>query len=81
MKTVANLDAAKSKVQELLGKRVSVKLNKGRNRVKHYDGVVQEMHSNVFVVKVFDNAAFDRISCSYTDMLCGEVALSEVSAK
>ena len=79
MKTVANLDAAKTKVQSLLGKNVSVKLNKGRNRVKHYSGVVQEMHSNVFVVKLADNAAFDRISCSYIDLLCGEVALSETS--
>ena len=78
MRTVASLDAAKTKVQALLGKHVLVKLNKGRNKVKNYSGVVQEMHSNVFVVKVFDNAAFDRISCSYTDMLCGEVALSEV---
>ena len=79
MRSVASLDAAKTKVQSLLGKRVLVKLNKGRNKVKNYNGVVQEMHSNVFVVRLVGNALFDRISCSYTDMLCGEVALSEVS--
>lgn len=79
MKTVANLDAAKTRVRDLLGKRVAVKLNKGRNRVKNYNGVLQEMHSNVFVVKLADNAAFDRISCTYTDMLCGEVALLEIT--
>ena len=79
MKAVASLDAAKTKVQNLLGKNVLVKLNKGRNRVKNYVGVVQEMHSNVFVIKLADDALFDRISCSYTDMLCGEVALTEVT--
>lgn len=79
VRTVASLDAAKNKVRNLLGKRVSVKLNKGRNRVRNYHGVLQEMHSNVFVVKLADNAAFDRISCTYTDMLCGEVAVSEIT--
>lgn len=80
MRSVASVDAAKDKVERLLGKHVLVKLNKGRNKVKHYKGVVQEMHSNVFVVKLADNAVFDRISCSYIDMLCGEVAISEVSS-
>ena len=79
MRSVASLDAAKTSVQNLLGKHVLVKLNKGRNKVKNYSGVVQEIHSNVFVVKLADNALFDRISCSYTDMLCGEVALSEIT--
>ena len=79
MKRVANLDVAKNTVQNLLGKRVRVRLNKGRNKVKNYDGVVQELHSNVFVVKLLDDALFDRISCSYIDMLCGEVALCEIS--
>lgn len=77
---VASLDAAKIKVKGLLGKQVSIRLNKGRNRVKHYSGVVQEMHSNVFVVKLVDNAALDRLSCSYIDLLCGEVALNEVTS-
>lgn len=76
MKKVINLDVAKQKVAYLLGKPVTVKLNKGRNKVKNYRGVVQEAHSNVFVVEL-TNELFDRISCSYTDMLCGEVSLFE----
>lgn len=77
MKGIGSLEAAKDAIHGLLGKRVNVKLNKGRNRVKNYSGVVQEMHSNVFVIKLSDEALFNCISCSYTDMLCGEVAISE----
>lgn len=76
LKKVADITAAQNAVQRLLGKKVVVKLNKGRRKIKHYNGVVTEAHSNVFVVQLYGEL-FDRISCSYTDMLCGEVSLSE----
>ena len=56
-----------------------VKLNKGRNRIVKCKGIVAEVHPNVFVVEVAGEI-FDRISCSYVDMICGEVALTEQSA-
>ncbi len=76
MKRKIDVNDAKNKVQALLGKKVVVKLNKGRNKVKHYKGVLQEAHPNVFVVEL-SGEVFDRISCSYTDMICGEVNISE----
>ena len=76
MKKVSDITAAQNAVQRLLGKKVVVKLNTGRRKIKHYNGVVTEAHSNVFVVQLYGEL-FDRISCSYTDMLCGEVSLSE----
>ncbi len=78
MRKFVKLEDAKLKVENLLGKQVNVRLNRGRNRVKNYVGVVSEAHANVFVVKLTNNALFDRISCSYTDMLCGEVMIKEV---
>ena len=76
MKKIAGVEDAKNKVVSLLGKNVVVRLNRGRNRVRTYNGVVQEAHSNVFVVEL-RNELFDRISCSYTDLLCGEVNIVE----
>ncbi len=76
MKRKIDVNDAKNKVQSLLGKKVVVRLNKGRNKVKNYKGVLQEAHSNVFVVEL-SGEVFDRISCSYTDMICGEVNVSE----
>lgn len=75
MKKYADMNVAKEKVKQLLGKNVVVKLNRGRNKVKSYRGIVSEAHPNVFVVELSDEI-FDRISCSYTDMLCGEVSVA-----
>lgn len=78
MRKFSDINVAKQNVKSLLGKKVVVKLNKGRNKVKNYKGVLQEAHSNVFVVEL-NGELFDRISCSYIDILCGEVVLSEQS--
>ena len=75
-----NIDELKSKVAALVGKKVCVRLNRGRNRIKHFDGVLTEMHSNVFVISV-QNQATDRISCSYFEMMCGEIQLKEAPTK
>lgn len=77
MKKGANLEDVKAKVNALKGKAVCVRLNRGRNRVKNYRGVLSEVHGNVFVVTLTGAAVMDRISCSYTDMLCGEVTVAE----
>lgn len=74
MKKKPNIDEARAAVQQLLGQRVDVRLNRGRNKIRHYNGVLSEAHSNVFVVSLADDL-FDRISCSYTDMICGELQI------
>lgn len=76
MKKAMSIDQAKMQVQSLLGRNVAVRLNKGRNRIKRYSGVVTETHPNVFVIELH-NELFDHISCSYSDVVCGEIALKE----
>ena len=78
MKKHLTVEQAKELVSRLSGRKVVVKLNKGRNRILKCKGVVTEVHPNVFVVEVAGEV-FDRISCSYVDMICGEVALNEQS--
>ena len=80
MKRRVNLDDLKAKIDQLKGKPVSVRLNRGRNKVKNYHGVISEVHNNVFVVTISGGTVIDRISCSYSDMLCGEVTVSEQRA-
>lgn len=69
-----NMDQAKALVNKLLGQSVDVKLNRGRNKIRHYKGVLSEAHTNVFVIKLADDI-FDRISCSYVDLVCGELVI------
>ena len=76
MKKSVDVDGAKKFVFNMLGRSVDVKLNRGRNKIKHYKGVISEAHSNVFIIKLTDDI-FDRISCSYIDLVCGEISLKE----
>ena len=69
MKKAITIDSAKSYVESLIGQNVDVKVNRGR--------IVSEAHPNVFVVKL-DNDLFDRISCTYTDILCGQIHIESV---
>lgn len=77
MKKAITLDSAKSYVESLVGRSVDVKVNRGRNKIKRYKGIVSETHPNVFVIKL-DSDIFDRISCTYTDILCGTIHLEGV---
>lgn len=74
MKKSLDIDAARQLVMDMLGHTVDVKLNRGRNKIKHYKGVISEAHSNVFVIKLKDDI-FDRISCNYIDLVCGDIGL------
>ena len=76
MKKAIDVDGAKQFILNLLGRNVDVKLNRGRNKIKHYKGVISEAHSNVFIIKLTDDI-FDRISCSYIDLVCGEISMRE----
>ena len=76
MKKLLTVEQAKQMIQELKGHKVMVKLNKGRNRIKKCSGKVVEVHPNVFVIELLGDL-FDRISCTYVDVICGEVSLTK----
>ena len=69
---VCNLDVIKEKIKELKGKDLKIRLNKGRNKIQFFNGKIDEVYSSVFVVQIYDSF-FDRLSCTYQDVLCGEV--------
>ena len=74
-----NVEIAKKKVESLLGKQLTVRYNKGRNKIVYFDGKISEFYNNVFVITAYGQI-FDRVSCSYTDLLCGDVAFREKPA-
>ncbi len=75
-----DVDFAKRKVKSLIGKELKVRYNKGRNKIVYFDGIISESYNNVFVITVY-NEIFDRVSCSYTDLLCGDVAFLPKNGK
>lgn len=71
-KAAGNIENVKNCVSQLKGKDIIVKYNKGRNRIVYLDGCISEVYSSIFIIKV-NNEHFDRLSCSYQDVLCGDV--------
>ena len=68
MKNKLTIQQAKLHVESLLGKRVNVKLNKGRNKIVHCKGVVTHVYENVFersIVSRFSLLWFDWRSFCY----------------
>ena len=72
IKKVCNIDVVKEKIQQLKGKDLKIRLNKGRNKIQFFKGKIDETYSSVFVVQIYDSV-FDRLSCTYQDVLCGDV--------
>ncbi len=71
---ITTVNQARRAVTQLIGHSVKLKCNQGRNRIVTYNGTITEAHSNVFVVSVVDGI-MDRLSCSYSDIICGAVRL------
>lgn len=71
-KVNTSIEAAKNKVAELKGKPLRIRYNKGRNRISYFDGIIDEVYPSVFIVKV-TNQLFDKLSCNYSDVLCGDI--------
>ena len=74
-KACDTIELAKHEVANLLGKPVKIRYNKGRNKIVYYLGEVSEIYTSVFIIKI-KGELFDRLSCSYKDVLCGDIKFS-----
>ena len=74
MKKQLTIQQAKKQVESLLGKKVNVKLNKGRNRIVNCKGVVKSVYENVFEMEI-PTEITGRLTCSYADIVCKEVTV------
>jgi len=64
-------------IEECLGKRVTLKANKGRKRIVVREGVLENTYPSVFVVKVYgDFDTMRRVSYSYCDVLTETVEIT-----
>ncbi|MBO5772223.1 MAG: Veg family protein [Clostridia bacterium] len=74
MKTQLSWEQAKEYVTSLVGKRVDVKYNKGRNKYQKFFGVVEKAYPNVFTLNCQENLGHN-LTCAYSDVVCGNVQL------
>jgi len=69
------LEEIKQEVKSFVGQEVLVKANRGRRKDMKKEGILEKIHSNVFVVKIDDHDQIRRLSFSYADLLTDNVEL------
>lgn len=74
-KIVMSLDMIKQEITKLKGQNIKMQVNKGRKKIVHYEGVVEDIYKSVFVVRVVNDNR-DKVSYSFSDVLCGDVKIA-----
>ena len=65
-----------SDLKSLLGERMKLKANLGRSRYVEAEGVLEEAHPRLFILKVEDGSVPRRLSYSYADLLTKTVKIT-----
>ena len=68
------IDEIKTQIKEHRGKKVNITFNGRRNKVEHFEAVIQETYPFVFVVSIVETD--EKKSFSYTDVLTGTIEIS-----
>lgn len=76
-KNLLNLNDIKSRVLSIKGKSIAISINRGRKKIDNYNGIVEEIYPSVFTVKILNDVKLKNVTCSYSDVLCGDVTLEE----
>ncbi len=68
-------------LEGLMGTRMRLKANMGRSKIVEREGVLEETHPSLFVVKVDEKRdRTARVSYSYVDILTGTVELTHCTS-
>ncbi len=76
-KSVINLGLVKDKILSIKGKTVDITINHGRKKISKYNGIVENIYPSVFTVRIVDDERLKNVTCSYSDVLCGDVRIEE----
>ncbi len=75
-KPTMDISEVKNKILALKGQGVEMEVNHGRKKISHYSGVIEDTYHSVFVVKLDNATKTEKLSCSYSDILCGDVKIA-----
>ena len=76
-KGLLNLIDIKNRILNIKGKNVDISVYRGRKKVDSYNGMVENIYPSVFTVKILNDENLKNITCSYSDVLCGDVKIIE----
>lgn len=66
---INTIDWAKRRVQTLIGRNITLKVNKGRNKFVTYNGTITNAYPSIFTVSACENDESKIVSYSYSDIL------------
>lgn len=69
----ATIQDVKEKIEELKGKDVHFRINKGRNKIVELQAEVTQVYPSMFIIKPTTRVDLDKTSYSYSDVLCGDI--------
>lgn len=75
IKKSCNIQSAKSEIMSMQGKKVAVTVNLGRNKTENFEGVLNGVYPALFTVKPDVDGYRGKTAYSYSEYLCGNVAL------
>ena len=78
-KSTMSIEQAKRHIQALIGAPLKISVNKGRKKVIKYDGQIADVYPSVFTLQISDDQNVNMLSCSYSDVICGDIELEVVS--
>ena len=76
-KSLLSLADVKKRIGLIKGKNIDVCINRGRKKIDNYSGVVENIYPSVFTIKIFNDEQLKNVTCSYSDVLCGDVKIEE----
>lgn len=77
-KRAMSIEEAKQLVSSYVGVPVTVHVNKGRKKIVRYEGEVTELYPAVFTLKIVNEKNTNKMSCSYSDVICGDIRLQPI---
>lgn len=76
-KSLLNLTDIKNRILSIKGKNIDISINRGRKKIDNYFGIIENIYPSVFTVKILNDQQLKNVTCSYSDVLCGDVKIFE----
>ncbi len=72
-----NLNDIKERINAIRGEKIDISINRGRRKIETYQGIVESTYPSVFTVRVLSDSNVKSVTCSYSDVLCGDVKIND----
>lgn len=74
-RNVLELENVKQRILALKGNNVKMEVNRGRNKIVKFNGIIVNVYPSVFTVEADSSSLLGSKTFSYFDVLCGEVKI------